>query len=75
MSAQATSMQTGPLIYRQKDVLGKLGISKSTLRRWMEDMAFPRPRQLGPRAVGWLAAEVHRWLDDRPSAKAEDSNP
>lgn len=61
------AIQTGPLIYRQKEVLGKLGISKSTLRRWIADVGFPRPRQLGPRAVGWLAAEVHRWLETRPN--------
>lgn len=56
------------LIYRKKAVLEKFGISETTMRRWMKDEGFPRPKQLGPRAVGWLASEVDDWLDKRPVA-------
>lgn len=59
-----------PLIYRKKTVLQMFDISASTLRRWMEDADFPRPVQLGPRAVGWPAEQCHEWLKTRPIAAA-----
>nr|WP_232096962.1 AlpA family phage regulatory protein [Comamonas thiooxydans] len=27
---------------------------------------FPHPIQLGPRSVGWVASQVHEWLEKRP---------
>ena len=66
-SSSRTS-SAAPLIYRRDIVLAKFGISETTLRRWMSCEQFPRPRQLGPRAVGWVAAEVDTWLDERPVA-------
>jgi prophage regulatory protein len=65
---------SAPLIYRKKIVLEKFGISETTLRRWMSTQRFPRPRQLGPRAVGWVAAEVDSWLDERPVAAGISSD-
>ena len=56
------------LIQRKPAVLAQLGVSDTTLRRWMADDGFPRPRQLGPRAVGWIASEVEAWLHARPTA-------
>jgi len=63
---------TPPLIYRKKTVLEKCGISETTLRRWMVNEGFPRLRQLGPRAVGWVAGEVDKWLVARPVADHTD---
>lgn len=54
------------LIYRREKLLELLGISKTTLRNWMLTEGFPTPIQLGPRAVGWNASNVHAWLDSRP---------
>jgi prophage regulatory protein len=64
--------KTAQLVYRKKDLLTKLGVSETTLRRWMadDDMAFPVPIQLGLRAVGWIAVEVDGWLAKRPRALA-----
>lgn len=59
-------MKNTPLIYRKQAVLELLGVSDSTLRRWIADADFPAARQLGPRAVGWSAADVTTWLDSRP---------
>ncbi|MFC4623097.1 helix-turn-helix transcriptional regulator [Comamonas nitrativorans] len=56
-----------PLIYRRDALLKVLGISKSTLRNWMLTEDFPHPVQLGPRAVGWSATQVHAWLEKRPT--------
>lgn len=63
-----------PLIYRKSTVLAKFGISETTLRRWMCSEKFPRPRQLGPRAVGWVAVEVDNWLEKRPVAASTSSD-
>lgn len=67
-------MSTTALIYRKKSVLEKFGISETTMRRWMKDEGFPRPKQLGPRAVGWLASEVDAWLKKRPVAYGNADN-
>lgn len=41
------------------------GLSRST--RWRLERAgqFPRRRKLSARAVGWIAAEVERWMRER----------
>lgn len=62
---------TGPLIYRREKLLELMGISKSTLRNWMLHEGFPRPVQLGPRAVGWVASTVHTWLEARPKVSLQ----
>ena len=55
------------LIYRRDELLKVMGISKSTLRNWMLTEGFPYPIQLGPRPVGSPAAQVHPWLEQRPT--------
>ena len=60
-----------PAIYREKDVLALLGVSKATLWRWRRDGGFPHPIQLGPNTVGWLREDVHEWLEARPLATGE----
>jgi len=70
-------MSTIPLVYRKRVILEKFGISETTLRRWMADQGFPLAKQLGPRAVGWIAKDVNEWLDQRPVAHgniAEDDD-
>ncbi len=61
-----------PLVYRKKTILEKFGISESTLRRWMLEDNFPKARQLGARAVGWVSAEVDAWLAARPVANSHN---
>ena len=34
----------------------------------MQAEGFPRPLQLGPRAVGWMSDQVEQWLASRPVA-------
>lgn len=46
-----------------------VGSSYSTIRRLMLRGEFPRPVQIGPRAVGWRAGAVKAWLASRPEAK------
>lgn len=64
---QASDMASGVLVYRKATLLAKLGVSETTLRRWMAEENFPKPKQLGPRAVGWVAVQIDEWLDSRPT--------
>jgi prophage regulatory protein len=35
----------------------------------MSEGSFPEKISLGSRAVGWLASEIHQWLDERISSR------
>lgn len=62
-------------IYREKDVLALVGVSKATLWRWRRDGAFPNPVQLGPNTVGWHREDVDDWLASRPLATGQSESP
>lgn len=55
----------------KSEVCERLGVSRSTLHRWMDAGAFPAPRQIGPRAVRWPEDQVNDWIDSRPAARSE----
>ena len=50
--------QTAPTIWRRKRVEAESGQSRSTLYRRIAERLWPRPVNVGPRAVGWPATEV-----------------
>ncbi|WP_084111429.1 helix-turn-helix transcriptional regulator [Gloeomargarita lithophora] len=52
-------------VLRRCEVLKRLGISKSTLQRWVEAGHFPRPMQIGPRAVAWPESDLTVFLANR----------
>jgi len=56
-------------IMRLPSVVIRTGLSRSTIYQQVADGSFPRPVQLGPRAVGWLANEVDEWIADRIAAR------
>ncbi len=49
-------------IVRLPDVQARTGLSRSTIYVRLADGAFPKPVQLGARAVGWIEAEVDEWI-------------
>ena len=51
--------------YRRRDLEKKLGLSRSTIYRMMDAGNFPRPVQIGTRAVGWCSLEIENWMDNR----------
>lgn len=53
-------------MYRLKHVLEITGMSRASIYRWEAAKEFPQKRQLGRKAVGWLASEVDEWLVNRP---------
>lgn len=57
--------QEKPSILRRKQVEWLTGLSRSTMYHLIEEGAFPKPVNLGQRAVGWLESEVDVWLASR----------
>ena len=55
-------------ILRKRQVEEMTGRSYSSLRRDMINGNFPKPVQIGPRAIGWRAFEVRTWIESRAVA-------
>ena len=54
-----------PSILRLKDVMQRIGLSRSTIYQRVSEGNFPKPISLGDRAIGWLESEVDGWLHRR----------
>lgn len=52
-------------ILRLPQVLSRTGLSRSTTYAMIAEGDFPKPVKLGKRAVGWVEADVDRWLSGR----------
>jgi len=57
------------LIWREPRVKKETGLSKSTRWRLEKRGEFPQKVNLGPRATGWIAAEVLEWLEKKAAAR------
>jgi len=55
-------------IMRLPEVRRTTGLSRSTLYMRIAEGKFPRPINLGGRAVGWLQSEVEAWLERQVEA-------
>jgi prophage regulatory protein len=49
-------------------VKARTGLSRSTIYVRIAGGSFPRPLNLGDRAVGWLESEIESWLTSRVEA-------
>lgn len=68
---------TGPFdpaltIIRRKQVEAETGYSRSTIYLRISQGLWPKPVSLGPRAVGWPAAEVAALNAARIAGKPDD---
>lgn len=52
-------------VLRLKEVEGKVGLKKSSIYSMVNKGYFPKPINLGARAVGWLDSEIDAWLAER----------
>lgn len=50
-------------------VCGRIGISRSELYRRLQSGSFPRPVQLGTRAVAWDSREVDGYIESLLAAR------
>ena len=55
-------------ILRLPDVLARTGLSRSTIYVRLAEGSFPKPVQLGGRAVGWIESDVDTWIRERIAA-------
>ena len=54
--------QAPTTILRLPEVLKMIGVSRSTVYKWMEEEDFPPRIKLGPRAIGWDSKKIETWI-------------
>ena len=50
------------------------GKSRSGIYQGITEGTFPKPINLGPRAVGWLESEVQEWIESKIQQRDEELN-
>ena len=53
-------------LVKLKEVVAATGLSRSSIYALIAEGLFPRPLQVGRRAVRWIEQEVQEWLSSRP---------
>ncbi|WP_191486366.1 helix-turn-helix transcriptional regulator [Pseudomonas sp. FEN] len=62
---------THPRVLRLKQVLDRVGLSRSTIYDRMNpaspryDSSFPKPMKIGSSAVGWLESSISKWIESK----------
>jgi prophage regulatory protein len=54
-----------PFILRKNQLAEMLGVCTATIDTRKREGLFPQPVKLGTHAIGWLTADVQRWLKER----------
>ncbi|MCL1040781.1 MULTISPECIES: helix-turn-helix transcriptional regulator [Shewanella] len=52
-------------VLRLRDVIQLTGLARSTIYDYIAKKQFPKPIDLGERAVGWLEHEIQDWIQQR----------
>ena len=60
-----------PQLLTVAEVVNLTRLSKPTIYRRIKDGSFPRPVQVGPRAVRFVAQDIEAWLDGLQGKAAE----
>ena len=60
-------------IVRLPHVLARTGLSRSTIYVRLAEGSFPKPVQLGARAVGWIEEEVDEWIRQQVALSRGDA--
>ncbi len=61
-------------ILRRRDVEAITGLGRSTIYKMISDGQFPKPIQLGARAVGWPESAIRAWLALRGNAQPDHAS-
>lgn len=56
-------------VMKLNEVINTTGLSRSSIYAYMAKGVFPKPIQLGPRAIAWVEEEVQDWLQIRLDAR------
>ena len=54
-----------PRILRLPDVMARVGLRRASIYLHMSKGSFPKPINLGLRAVGWLESDIDGWIAAR----------
>jgi prophage regulatory protein len=57
-------------LLRRKDVEARVGLSRTSIYRKMDEGDFPRPKRLKSGAVRWEEAKIEAWKASLPTASA-----
>jgi len=52
-------------ILKLPTVIQRTGLSRSTIYALIAQGRFPKPINISERSVGWVAAEIEQWLEER----------
>jgi prophage regulatory protein len=63
-------MTTENSFLRLPQVIQITALSRSTIYDHMDQGTFPKQFKIGPRAAGWLASDIQKWIDGRISGSA-----
>ena len=53
------------VLEREKSVLLRVGVGRSTLWRMMRQGEFPKPVKIGVKSIAWPSSEVDAWIKAR----------
>ena len=56
-------------LLRRPEVERMTGLSRSTIYLLLSSGAFPKPVNIGPRAVAWVETEIAEWVQSRISER------
>jgi len=60
---------TGNVLIGIGDLCKQIGVSRTTIYRWMQDNAFPRPVRISPGAIRWRSEDVEQWRSSLPATR------
>ena len=55
-------------ILRMSQLTEEVGLCRTSIENKVKAGTFPRPIKLGERAVGWLASDIDKWIEERARA-------
>ena len=58
-------------IIRLKEVMETTGLGRSSIYKYAQEGAFPKPVSLGGRSSGWVLDEVEEWVVEQIALRDE----
>jgi predicted DNA-binding transcriptional regulator AlpA len=60
-------------VVRTDELAKRLGVTRSTIWRWLREGRLPPKHQYGPNCSGWLETELEEWWSTRSTAQGASS--
>lgn len=60
-------------VVRTDELARRLGVTRSTIWRWIREGRLPPKHHYGPNSSGWLESELEEWWSTRSPARAVSS--